>query len=424
MKREDNIYFGAGPAALPTDVLATAAQALQNYDNTGLGLAEHSHRSSIATNIMNSLKADLSNFLDIPSSYEILVMQGGGSAQFDATVYNLVSVWVEKQRQKILQEHGSGAEEEKVLEQLQKVKSELVVDYLVTGSWSSKASQEAIRLLGPEHVNIAADAKKANDGKFGKIPDESTWNLSKKAAMVYLCENETVDGVEWPSFPISLEPKGSDDDPIVVGDFSSTILSRRIPIEKFSIIFFGAQKNLGSTGITVVIIKKSLLPPVTAASSPATLRKLGLPIAPTTLDYSVIAKNDSLYNTLSIFDVYIADEVLKKSLESFPDKVDGQQAVAEKKAKLLYETLDAYPEVYKVVPDKSVRSRMNACFRVTKGGNVDEAEKAFLAGAVAKGLTGLKGHRSVGGIRASNYNAIPESGVQKLAAYLKEFATA
>ncbi|KIN02634.1 hypothetical protein OIDMADRAFT_178559 [Oidiodendron maius Zn] len=373
MKREDNIYFGAGPAALPTDVLATAAQALQNYDNTGLGLAEHSHRSSIATNIMNSLKADLSNFLDIPSSYEILVMQGGGSAQFDATVYNLV--------------------------------------------WSSKASQEAIRLLGPEHVNIAADAKKANDGKFGKIPDESTWKLSKKAAM-------TVDGVEWPSFPISLEPKGSDDDPIVVGDFSSTILSRRIPIEKFSIIFFGAQKNLGSTGITVVIVKKSLLPPVTAASSPATLRKLGLPIAPTTLDYSVIAKNDSLYNTLSIFDVYIADEVLKKSLESFPDKVDGQQAVAEKKAKLLYETLDAYPEVYKVVPDKSVRSRMNACFRVTKGGNVDDAEKAFLAGAVAKGLTGLKGHRSVGGIRASNYNAIPESGVQKLAAYLKEFATA
>ncbi|RAL13883.1 O-phospho-L-serine:2-oxoglutarate transaminase [Aspergillus homomorphus CBS 101889] len=424
MRREDVTYMGAGPAALPTDVLTTAAEALLNYQDTGLGVAEHSHRSELAANILNTAKADLANFLDIPSSYEILFMQGGGSGQFGATVYNIVSVWVEKQRQKILKENAEISEEDTLKELLKKVESELRLDYLVTGSWSLKASQEAVRLLGPEYVNVVSDSRTVNDGKFGKIADESAWSLSPKAAMVYMCDNETVDGVEFPSFPKVLEPKGTDNDPLVIGDFSSNILSRRIPVEKYSVIFFGAQKNLGTPGVTGVIIKKDLLPPVSPPASPAILRKLGLPIAPTILDYSVIAKNNSLYNTLPIFDVYIAGQVLKKLLAEFPDKVDGQQAVAEKKANLIYKTLDAYPEVYRVVPDKAVRSRMNVCFRVTKGGNVDESEKAFLKGAVERGVTGLKGHRSVGGIRASNYNAIPESGVEKLAAYLKEFATA
>ncbi|PYH82485.1 phosphoserine aminotransferase [Aspergillus uvarum CBS 121591] len=422
MKREDITYMGAGPAALPTNVLTTAAEALLNYQDTGLGVAEHSHRSELASNILNTAKADLANFLDIPSSYEILFMQGGGSGQFGAVVYNIVSVWVEKQRQKIVKEHPEISDEDALKEVLKKVESELRLDYLVTGSWSLKASQEAARLLGPEYVNIVSDSRTINDGKFGKIADESTWSLSPKAAMVYMCDNETVDGVEFPSFPKVLEPKGTDNDPIVIGDFSSNILSRRIPVENYSVIFFGAQKNLGTPGVTGVIIKKDLLPPVSPPASPAILRKLGLPIAPTILDYSVIAKNNSLYNTLPIFDVYIAGQVLKKLLAEFPNKVDGQQAVAEQKANLIYQTLDAYPDVYRVVPDKSVRSRMNVCFRVTKGGNVDESEKAFLKGAVERGVTGLKGHRSVGGIRASNYNAIPESGVEKLVAYLKEFA--
>ncbi|OJJ96616.1 hypothetical protein ASPACDRAFT_81284 [Aspergillus aculeatus ATCC 16872] len=422
MRREDITYMGAGPAALPTDVLTTAAEALLNYQDTGLGVAEHSHRSELASNILNTAKADLANFLDIPSSYEILFMQGGGSGQFGAVVYNIVSVWIEKQRQKIVKEHPEISEEDTLKEVLKKVESELRLDYLVTGSWSLKASQEAARLLGPEYVNVVSDSRTINDGKFGKIADESTWSLSPKAAMVYMCDNETVDGVEFPSFPKVLEPKGTDNDPIVIGDFSSNILSRRIPVENYSIIFFGAQKNLGTPGVTGVIIKKDLLPPVSPPASPAILRKLGLPIAPTILDYSVIAKNNSLYNTLPIFDVYIAGQVLKKLLAEFPNKVDGQQAVAEKKANLIYQTLDAYPDVYRVVPDKSVRSRMNVCFRVTKGGSVDESEKSFLKGAVERGVTGLKGHRSVGGIRASNYNAIPESGVEKLVAYLKEFA--
>ncbi|GAB1199622.1 hypothetical protein APSETT444_008979 [Aspergillus pseudonomiae] len=395
MKREDITYMGAGPAALPTDVLAEAAEALQNYEQTGLGIAEHSHRSEIAANILNTMKANLASFLDVPSNYEILMMQGGGSGQFDATAYNIVSAWVEKQRQKIVKELGEASEDDVVKELRKKVEAELRLDYLVTGSWSSKASQEAIRLFGPEYVNIASDSRKVNDGKFGKIADESTWKLSPKPTMVYMCDNETVDGVEYPNFPKVLEPTGSEEDPFVVGDFSSNILSRRIPI-------------------------KDLL----VSCPPTILRKLGLPIAPTILDYCVTAKNNSLYNTLPIFDVYLAGQVLKKLLATFPDKVDGQQAEAQKKADMIYEAADAYPEVYKVVPDKSVRSRMNICFRVIKGGNVDEAEKAFLKGAVERGITGLKGHRSVGGIRASNYNAIPVSGAEKLVAYLKEYAQA
>ncbi|RDW78980.1 O-phospho-L-serine:2-oxoglutarate transaminase [Aspergillus mulundensis] len=423
MKREDLTYLGAGPAALPTDVLAIAAEALQNYEETGLGVAEHSHRSELASGILNTMKADLAKFLDIPDDFEILIMQGGGSGQFDATAYNLTAIWVERQRQKILKEKGEISEEEVIAELRKKVESELKLDYLVTGSWSLKASQEAVRIFGPEYVNVASDARTANEGKFGKIADESTWKLSPKAAMVYLCENETVDGVEYPSFPKVLESKGSEDDPIVIGDFSSTILSRRIPFENFSIVYFGAQKNLGMAGITGVIIRKSLLPPNAPPASPAILRKLGLPVAPTILDYSVAHKNNSLYNTLSIFDVYVAGQVIKKLLNDFPDKVDGQQVVAERKARKVYEALEAYPDVYKIVPDKAVRSRMNICFRVVKNGNVDESEKTFLKGGTERGITGMKGHRSVGGIRVSNYNAIPESGIDKLVVYLKEFAT-
>ncbi|EEA24973.1 Phosphoserine transaminase [Talaromyces marneffei ATCC 18224] len=421
MQREDVIYFGAGPAGLPTDVLTTAAAALLNYQQTGLGVAEHSHRSTLAADIVNNMKADLADFLEIPSTHDVLIMQGGGSGQFDATVYNSVLVWVENQRQKIVQANADISEEDLIKQIQQKVQSGLRLDYLVTGSWSLKANQEAVRLLGPSHVNVATDSRKVNDGKFGKIADESSWNLSDKPAMIYLCENETVDGVEWPSFPKILESK-ADDETLVIGDFSSTILSRRIPFDQFSIVYFGAQKNLGLPGITVVVIKKSILATL-SQGKPELARKVGLPVPPTILDYAVTAKNNSLYNTLSIFDVFVAGQVLKKLLATFPNKVRGQEALSGKKAGLLYDVLDSYPEIYKVVPDKSVRSRMNICFRVTKGGNVDEAEKAFIKGATERGLLGLKGHRSVGGIRVSNYNVVDEAGAHKLATFLKDFAT-
>lgn len=304
--REEITYFGAGPALLPTSVLEIASKALVNYNDTGLGLAEHSHRSELATNIINTAKANLAKYLDIPDDYEILFMQGGGSGEFSATVYNLAAIWVERRKQQILKElnikEGQEIPEDVIVKELRKaVEEEFKIDYLVTGSWSLKASQEASRLIGAEYVNVAADARKINDGKFGKIPEEKDWKLSKSPAMIYYCDNETVDGVEFPGFPKVLEPSAGYE-PIVVADMSSNILSRRIPVKNFSVIFFGAQKNLGSTGVTVVIIKKNLLPPVVATPAPTLLRKLGFPIGPIVLSYETIAKNNSLYNTLSIFE--------------------------------------------------------------------------------------------------------------------------
>ncbi|KAI1075926.1 phosphoserine aminotransferase [Whalleya microplaca] len=427
--RADITYFGAGPAALPTPVLEKAAQALLNYDGTGLGIAEHSHRSQYATDIINQAKADLASYLDIPNDYDVLFMQGGGSGEFSATVYNLVGAWVTRKKADILKQLGVKSEPEANQEELvsalkKAVDAELKLDYLVTGGWSLKAYQEADRLIGPEFTNKAADARTVNDGKFGKIPDESTWKLSKDAAMVYYCDNETVDGVEFPNYPDVLAPNSDGTGPIVVADMSSNILSRRIPVKNFSVIFFGAQKNLGSTGVTVVVIKKSLLPPACPQPSPALLRKLGLPSPPIIFSYETIAKNNSLYNTLSIFDVYIAGQVLKSLLNTYSDKVDGQQAVSEKKAAIIYEALEAHSDTYKIVPDKSARSRMNICFRVIKGNNVDTAEAEFLKQATALGLTGLKGHRSVGGVRASNYNSVPLAGAQKLADFIRDYATA
>lgn len=304
--REDITYFGAGPALLPTDVLQRASEALLNYNGTGLGIAEHSHRSQLATEIIDNAKADLATYLDIPAGeYEVLFMQGGGSGEFSATVYNMVGAWLARKKADILAANGvseSDCQAALLEKELAKAAEGLKLDYIVTGSWSLKAYQEAQRLLGPERVNLVCDARKVNDGKFGKIPDQSTWNLSPDAAMVYYCDNETVDGVEMPSFPEILAPKADGTGPVVVADMSSNILSRRIPVKNYSLFFFGAQKNLGSTGITVAVVKKSFLPPTISQPSPALLRKLGLPIGPIVLSYETIAKNNSLYNTLSIFE--------------------------------------------------------------------------------------------------------------------------
>ncbi|KLU89941.1 phosphoserine aminotransferase [Magnaporthiopsis poae ATCC 64411] len=426
--RADITYFGAGPAALPTDVLERAAQALVDYKDTGLGIAEHSHRSDLAAGIIYEAEADLTSFLDLPSKKEhhVLFMQAGGTGEFAAVVYNLVGSWVERQMFDAVQsgELARGAPEDVVAEVLRPRLAGLKVDYIITGRWSLKAYEEAERLLGPEHVNVAADARTASpDGKFGSIPDESTWKLSDDAAFVYYCDNETVDGVEFPAFPDSLRPREDGEGfPIVVADMSSNILSRRIDIRNFSVVFFGAQKNLGSTGVTVAIVKHRLL----SRPSPSLLRRLGLPVGPRVLSYETICRHGSLYNTLSIFDVYIAGQVLKKLLATYPtDKIDGQEAVSAKKAALIYGALDAHPAIYRVVPDAAVRSRMNICFRVTKNG-IDErgSEKEFLDQATARGLLGLKGHRMVGGIRASNYNSITLEGAQKLAAFIEEFAKA
>ena len=402
---------------------------LLNYNNLGLGITEMSHRSPEATAILSAAKSAMSSLLDIPEDYEILFLQGGGSGQFSAVVYHLVGIWVEQQRLAI-EQTGEGDEHAK-LEALRKVvKESLKLEYLVTGSWSLKASQEAARLVGPEYVHIVTDARKANSGKFGVIPEPSTWEFSggdksddttastsaPAPTLTYFCDNETVDGVEFPSFPTSLAT--SIGPRTLIADMSSNFLSRRIPISRYSVIFAGAQKNLGIPGVTIVIIRKSLLGP---SASSSLLRSLNLPVGPIVLDYSTAAKNNSLYNTLPIFDVWVAGQVLEGLMQTHGErKIEGQEEVAGEKARVVYEMLDKHSEVYRVVPDRAVRSRMNICVRI-KGGN-DAAEKAFIAGAEERGLLGLKGHRSVGGIRISNYNAVTVEAVQKLVKFLDEFA--
>ncbi|KAL7359484.1 phosphoserine aminotransferase [Histoplasma ohiense] len=434
-------YFGAGPAPLPTPVIESAAAALINYHDCGLGLAEISHRSPVANKILADAKAGLITLLDIPADdYEIIFMQGGGSGGFSAVVYNMVGAWVERRRRALVAKaqrdgkEGEGPEVEAELKRI--VREELKMDYLVTGSWSLKAMQEARRLCGERFVNVAADAREENGGRFGTIPDEKGWRLTKTRreggkggapAFVYYCDNETVDGVEFQGFPACLEaPEGDvaeEDERLVVADMSSNFLSRKIDVRKFAVIFAGAQKNVGVAGITLVIIRKSLLPPQTATPSPDLLRKLeigGLP-GPIMFDYATIAKNNSLYNTLPIFNLWIAGEVITKLVQMYGDeKISGQEAVSNHKAKLLYAVLDKYPQVYYIVPHKSVRSRMNLCFRVYDGDA--EKEKAFLAEAERRLLQGLKGHRSVGGIRISNYNAVPVENVEKLVVYLEDYA--
>lgn len=431
--REEISYFGAGPAPLPTPVIEQSAKALVNFENTGLGLSEISHRSPTANKVLADAKSALSTLYDIPDSYEILFMQGGGSGEFSASVQACVGWWVERRRRRAVADLGEGKEAE-VLERVRKeITQELKVDYLITGSWSLKASQEAARLIGAKYVNVATDARKSNNGKFGVIPAESEWKLSDKenSAMVYWCDNETVDGVEVQKFPESLKGR-TEDDGVVVADMSSNFVSRKINVQDYGIIFGGAQKNVGIAGITVIIVKKSLL---ALTPAPTFLQQLSdvLPsaIPPIVFDFATIAKNNSLYNTLPIFNLYVATLVLQQLVSTFAEKkVGGQEELSNRKAELLYDALDKYSETFHVVPDKTVRSRMNVCFRIKpKGGSDSEAgkwdearEKEFLAGAEKQNLTGLKGHRSVGGIRASLYNSVSLTSTEKLVAYLINFA--
>lgn len=256
--REEVAYFGAGPAPLPTSVIEAGGKAFVNYKDTGLGLAEISHRSPTANEILAETKEALTKLYDIPDSYEILFMQAGGTGEFSAVVHNLVQVWISRRREnaiKNLEQAGTSGVDATDPSQLEEwlvprikeeIDKELKLDYIVTGSWSLKASQEAARLVGTKYVNVAVNAKKANGGKFGIIPDESTWSLTptKKqggtgSAFVYYCDNETVDGVEFPSFPKSLEPEGVDgeDERIVVADMSSNFLSRKVDVRKYGVIF-------------------------------------------------------------------------------------------------------------------------------------------------------------------------------------------
>lgn len=371
-RKEEPQYFGAGPALLPTNVLEQAARDLLDYKDNGIGVAEISHRSKDAIAIIDASKDKIRGLYKVPDTHEIFFAQGGGTGGFAAVAYNMLAAHAAKTGKK-----GKA-------------------DYFVTGSWSKKAAQEAAR-LGVD-VNIVAEGK-------GRVPDKAQWSFSKpeETAYVYYCDNETVHGVEFSDIP---EVPGGVE---LVADMSSNFLSRPIDVSRFGLIFGGAQKNIGIAGVSLYIIKKSLL----EHADDDVLRQLNVPLAPIFLHFPSIVANNSAYNTVSIFAVQVVNLVLDHLLAKGGLAVQGQDA--QTKANKVYAVLDKYPNTYQSLVDNTSRSRMNIVFKTPD-------DPKFLAGAEAKGLSGLKGHRSVGGIRVSNYNAVSQTSIDSLVNYMIEFA--
>ncbi|KAK9456945.1 pyridoxal phosphate-dependent transferase [Dipodascopsis uninucleata] len=383
MSRPSLCYFGAGPAILPIEVLEQASKDLVNYNESGLGLGEISHRSATGIAVVDSAKNNIRELLDIPDSHEVVFLQGGGTGLFAVALYNMLAAFAKKTGKK-----GK-------------------VDYIVTGSWSKKASDEAIR-LGID-TNIVVDSRKANPaGKFVSIPDTSTWKFGnpEETAYVYYCDNETVDGVEFPSVPQI--PEGVE----LVCDMSSNILTRKVNVSKYGMIFAGAQKNVGIAGVTICIVKRSLLDQPTSAE----LRALDIPLAPIVFDLPTVVKNNSLYNTLPIFNTHVISLTTKLLIES--GGIEAQEKRTALKTEKLYNALDSAPEgIFNLPVERRSRSRMNIVFTISGEGR----EKQFLDGAKERGITGITGHRSVGGFRISNYNAVTEEAVDKLINWINEF---
>ena len=345
--------------------------------------------------------------LDVPDSHAILFSQGGGTGQFSAVVYNILAAHRLKQASTSYEDYKPPK-----------------LDYVITGSWSSKAYAEAQRLSAPffrggkpsAEPRIAATTKPE---KFTRLPKPEEYSFSKDAASVFYCENETINGVEFaadPStpggFPFDKVPEGVD----IVADYSSSFLSRPIPyIDRHAIIYAGAQKNLGPSGVTVLIVRKDLLVDTNEA-----VKLGGVPVTPITYEYKILADNDSLYNTPPTFAIYVCSLVLKQLLQA-KGGIAGLEAFNKEKAELLYKTLDeaeAKGTIRCVVREPSSRSWMNVTFEVVGEGK----EKVFLDGAEKRSFYQLKGHRSVGGIRASIYNAVELDSVKALCDYIRDFA--
>ena len=350
--------FCAGPAALPEAVLLRAQSELLDWHGKGLSVMEMSHRSDEFVSIATKAEQDLRDLLSIPSNYKVLFLQGGASQQFAQIPLNL------------LPENGSA-------------------DYIDTGIWSQKAIEEASRF---GHVNVAATAKPYD---YFAIPGQNEWNLSKDAAYVHYAPNETIGGLEFNWIPET-------GDVPLVADMSSDILSRPVDVSRFGMIYAGAQKNIGPSGIVVNIIREDLLGRARS-------------ICPTMLDYKVAADNGSMYNTPPCYAIYICKLVLEW-VKNDMGGLESMKAYNEKKAGLLYDFLDS-SSLFKGTVEKKDRSLMNIPF-VT--GN-EELDAKFVKEAAAAGFVNLKGHRSVGGMRASIYNAMPIEGVEKLVAFMKRF---
>lgn len=352
-----------------------------------MSVMELSHRSKPFGAILAKTKSDLTKLMKIPDNYSIVFVQGGATTEFASIFYNLVGA-----KQEELKQQGREGEE-------------IVVDYLVTGAWSSKGAQEAERLApsivdNPIRVNRVIDVKKQT-GKFGSIPPQSEWNLTdpKKhnVAYVYYCDNETVHGIEFPSVP-EVDPSVP-----LVTDVSSNFLSRPIDVSKFGVIYGGAQKNLGPAGVTILVIRNDLLVDIHKG-----------PLRPLMLDFKTAVDNDSMYNTPPTFAIYMVGLTLEWLLEK--GGLEGIEAANKVKAEKLYAAIDE-SKMFNCPVDASCRSEMNVVFRAT----TEDLEKEFLKGAEERNMHQLKGHRSVGGIRASIYNALPLEDVEALIQYMKEF---
>jgi phosphoserine aminotransferase len=353
--------FSAGPAALPEPVLRQAAAEMLDWNGSGMGVMEMSHRGPEFIAIHAEAVALLRELLAVPENYRILFMQGGGLGENAIVPLNLL---------------GKNAR----------------ADFVVTGSWSKKSFKEAQR-----YGTIGAAADAAVDGKYRAIPPVSAWTLDRDAAYVQICSNETIDGVEFFFTP------DTGDVPLVA-DASSHILSRPMEVAKYGLIFGGAQKNIGPAGLTIVIVREDLLNQAHA-------------LCPTAFEYRTVAQHDSMYNTPPTFGIYIAGLVFRW-LKAQGGLV-GIEARNIEKANLLYQAIDA-GGFYSNRVDPACRSRMNVPFFLH-----DERLNAdFLKGAEERGMVQLKGHRSVGGMRASIYNAMPLEGVRALVAYMREFEKA
>ena len=354
----ERIYnFSAGPAVLPLPVLEEAQRDMLTLPGIGMSVMEISHRSKTFAEIIGRADSGIRELMRVPDNYHVLFLQGGASLQFSMVPMNF------------LPQDGSA-------------------DYIITGSWGKKALKEARRSGA---VNVAATMA---DGGFTRVPGQDELNLDPKAAYVHITTNETIEGVEWKQ-----EPQVGDVP--LVGDASSDILSHAIPIEKYALIYAGAQKNMGPSGVTLVIIRDDLLERI-----PDSLH--------TMLDYRTHVENKSLYNTPNTWGIYIISLVCLWLREK--GGLAAMQRENEEKAALLYDAIDA-TDFYRGHADADSRSIMNVTFRLPS----EELEKRFALEATAQGLDGLKGHRSVGGIRASIYNAFPLEGVAALLSFMKEF---
>ena len=351
--------FSAGPAVLPLEVLEQAQNEMTSLNGIGMSVMEVSHRSKHFAPVLEAAKNGIRELLRVPDNYKILFLQGGASLQFSMVPLNFL-----------------GKDE--------------TADYVITGAWGRKAVKEAKRCGGANTIFSTADSG------FKSVPMQDELDFSKNAKYVHYTSNETIEGVE---FKYDLDGRGVP----VVCDASSNILSKPIDIEKYAFIYAGAQKNIGPSGVTLIIIRDDLLEQV-----PENQHSM--------FDYRLLAENDSMLNTPNTWGIYIINLVCKHI------KKHGGLAAMEKKneekARILYDAIDASDGFYRGHADESARSLMNVTYRLP----TEELEKQFATEAAAEGLDGLKGHRSVGGIRASIYNAFPKEGVEALVEFMNDFA--